>query len=168
MRPMKRFKSAVAEDMLSAAASIGLSALPPRWSAVLSILPATAIWTLAQCAGLLRIQHRGNRLYRRRYCPRLSVRSFHVGKARFGERCRLRIRHRPKNCHWTYLVGQHRFETTGAMPYTYQTRNCWISEGQVPKTPYVAFRRRHTQGICGLVSIGDGRARIFGLTFGLC
>lgn len=46
MRPMERFRSAVAEDMLSAAASINLSALSPCWLAILSILPATANWTL--------------------------------------------------------------------------------------------------------------------------
>ena len=46
MRPMERFRSAVAEDMLSAAASISLSALAPCWLAILSILPATANWTL--------------------------------------------------------------------------------------------------------------------------
>ena len=46
MRPMERFRSAVAEDMLSAAASINLSALSPCSLAILSILPATANWTL--------------------------------------------------------------------------------------------------------------------------
>ncbi len=46
MRPMDRLRSAVAADMLSAAASISLSALSPCWLAILSILPATANWTL--------------------------------------------------------------------------------------------------------------------------
>ena len=46
IRPIERLKSAVAVDMLSAAASISLRALSPCWLAILSILPATANWTL--------------------------------------------------------------------------------------------------------------------------
>ncbi len=44
MSPKERLRSAVAEDMLSAADSISFSALAPCWLAILSILPATANW----------------------------------------------------------------------------------------------------------------------------
>ena len=44
MSPKERLRSAVAEDMFSAADSLSFSALAPCWLAILSILPATANW----------------------------------------------------------------------------------------------------------------------------
>ena len=44
MSPKERLRSAVAEDMFSAADSISFSAPAPCWLAILSILPATANW----------------------------------------------------------------------------------------------------------------------------
>ena len=54
MGPIERFRSAVAEDMLSAAAAISLRALSPCWLAILSILPATANWTLPKVPAAFR------------------------------------------------------------------------------------------------------------------
>ena len=54
MRPMERFRSAVAEDMFSAADSISLSALALCWLAILSILPATANWSLPKAPAAFR------------------------------------------------------------------------------------------------------------------
>ena len=168
MRPMQRFRSAVAEDMLLAAASISLRALSPCWLAMLSILPATANCTLPNEPAALRFTAAEIESIADIKNPHPPARLLHVGKVQYVEGCRDGKRHNSENHLWTYLIGPHRFEAVIAMPYTYRTRNCWISDGQVPKTPYVAFRRRHTQGMCAWVKVGNGRAWIFGLTFGLC
>lgn len=168
IRPMERFRSAVAADMLSAAASISLRALSPCWLAILSILPATANWTLPNVPAAFRFTTAETKPIADIKTPARLCHYPTLGNVRYRRHSRFRSQHNLQKYYWTYPIGLQGLKATGQIPYTCLTRNCWISDEQVPTTPYVAFRGRHPQGMRAPDTISIERVWILGLTFGLC
>lgn len=168
MRPMERFRSAVAEDMLSAAASISLSALSPCWLAILSILAATANWSLPNVPAALRFTAAETesivdiRLPARLPSYPTSER-YDTGRlAVLGSGTIQRISIGRTVLDSIALRTQSQFRT-----HT-EHRTVGFLRDRCRQHHMLRFRRRHCQDMCGLARIGNGRVLIFGLTFGLC
>ncbi len=168
MRPMDRFRSAVAEDMLSAADSISLSVLAPCWLAILSILPATANWSLPNVPAAFRFTAAETEsIVAIRLPARLSTyptsERYDTGRlAGLGSDTIRRISIGRTALDSIALRTQSQFRT-----HTEHGTVGFLRD-RCRKHHMLRFRRRHSQGMRGLVRVGNGRVWIFGLTFGLC